>query len=329
MDADTTAVPALDGTGTVNTDVSDDERAARAELGWLAEPGDRLLGALVRTHGAAPAMKLVRAGRLPDGTALAEPHEAQRALSRWQAALAKVPPRREVRRALEGPFRLVCPGDAEWPAGLDALGDAAPFALWVTGQADLALSCQRSVAVTGSRAATAYGSYLAADIASGLGARGWTVICGGSFGIDASAHRGALAADASTVAVTAGGIDVPYPAAHADLLAAIARQGVLVSEAPPGTLPGRLRFHARNRVIAALANGTVIIEAGTRSGAMTVAKHALGLRRPVMAIPGPVTSELSAGCHDLIRSSLAVLVTGASDVIDTLTAAGATVHPAS
>jgi DNA processing protein len=225
-------------------------------------------------------------------------------------------------RAMDCRFRLVCPSSAEWPAGLDGLGDAAPIALWVTGQADLRFSCLRSVAVTGSRAATAYGSYLASELGASLGAQGQAVVSGGSFGIDASAHRGALGADGVTIAVTAGGIDVPYPAVHADLFGAIAAQGAIVSEAPPGTMPGRLRFQARNRVIAALATGTVVVEAGTRGGAMTAARQARDLGRPVMAVPGPVTSDLSAGCNYLIRCGHAVLVASARDVMDTLTMAG-------
>ena len=303
----------------MNMAITDDERTARAELSWLAEPGDRLLGALVQANGAVQAMTLIRAGRLPRDTGLPVTFDAQRAMSRWHAALAKVPPRGEILRAL-GRFRLVCLGDAEWPGGLDGLGDAAPVALWVTGQADARFSCLRSVAVTGSRAATAYGSYLASELSSSLGARGLTVISGGSFGIDASAHRGALGSYGATIAVTAGGIDVPYPAAHADLYGAIAAQGALVSEAPPGTMAGRLRFQARNRIIAALATGTVIVEASTRGGAITAARHARDLGRPVMAVPGPVTSDLSAGCNDLIRRGHAVLVTSASDVTDALTA---------
>jgi DNA processing protein len=306
----------------VNVANTDDEQTARAELSWLAEPGDRLLGTLVRANGAVYAMTLIRAGRLPRDAGLAVTFDAQRAMNRWHAALAKVPPRGEILRAMDGRFRLVCPGHAEWAAGLDGLGDAAPIALWVTGQADLRFSCLRSAAVTGSRAATAYGSYIAAEISAFLGAQGLTVISGGSYGVDASAHRGALGADGVTIAVMAGGIDVPYPAAHADLFGAIAAHGALVSEAPPGTMAGRLRFQARNRVIAALAAGTVIVEASTRGGAMTVARHARDLGRPVMAVPGPVTSDLSAGCNDLIRCGNAVLVTSASDVIDTLTATG-------
>jgi len=304
----------------MNTAITDDERIARAELSSLAEPGDKLLGTLVQANGAAKAMTLIRAGRLPHDAGLPVTPDARRAMSRWHAALANVPPRGEVLRALDGRFRLVCPGDAEWPGGLDGLGDAAPAALWVTGNSDLRFSCLRSVAVTGARAATAYGSYLASELSAPLAARGWAVVSGGSFGVDAAAHRGALGAGGVTIAVVAGGLDVPYPAAHDGLYGAIAAQGALVSEAPPGVPVSRLRFQARNRIIAALATGTVVVEASTRGGAMTAARHARDLGRPVMAVPGPVTSELSAGCNDLIRSGHAVLVTSASDVIDTLTA---------
>ena len=293
-----------------------DEQIARAELTWLAEPRDRLLGTLVRASGAAEAMALIRAGRLPDDAGLTANPGWKRAMERWDAALERVPPRGEVERALGGRFRLVYPGCAEWPVGLDGLGDAAPVALWVAGVADLGFSCRRSVAVTGARAATAYGAYLGSEFGASLAARGWTVVSGGSFGIDASAHRGALAAEAVTIAVTAGGLDEPYPAAHFDLFDAIAAQGALVSEAPPGARVSRLRFEARHRVIAALATGTVIIEAGSRSGALTAARHARDLGRPVMAVPGPVTSDLSSGCHELIQRRQAVLVTCASDVVN-------------
>jgi DNA processing protein len=296
--------------------ITSDEQIARAQLTWLAGPRDRLLGALVRASGAVEAMALIRAGRLPHDAGLTGTLGWQRAMNQWHAAVEKLPPRGEAERALDGRFRLVYPGCAEWPGGLEGLGDAAPVALWVTGVADLRFSCRRSVAVTGSRAATAYGAYLGSEFGGSLAGQGWAVVSGASFGIDASAHRGALGTDGVTIAVTAGGLDEPYPAAHADLLAAIATQGALVSEAPPGARVSRLRFEARHRVIAALATGTAIIEAGSRSGAMTAARHARDLGRPVMAVPGPVTSDLSSGCHELIQCRHAVLVTCASDVIN-------------
>jgi DNA processing protein len=159
---------------------------------------------------------------------------------------------------------------------------------------------------------------VAGEIAADLGERGWTVISGGAYGIDAAAHRGALAAEAVTIVVLACGVDYPYPAGHADLFAAIAGQGLVVSEWPPGRRPARTRFLVRNRVIAALGCGTVIVEAGERSGALNTARHAATQGKPLMAVPGPVTSVQSAGCHRIIRDWGASCVTRAADIIELL-----------
>jgi DNA processing protein len=230
--------------------------------------------------------------------------------------------------------RLVCPGDAEWPAELDALdqlpggrADAepgSPLALWVRGTGDLATVLRRAVAIVGSRAATAYGEHLASELAFALAERGWTVVSGAAFGIDAAAHRGSLAGGGPTVAVLAGGVDVPYPAAHADLIEDIARHGVVVSEVPPGSPPFRRRFLTRNRLIAAMSRGTVLVEAGYRSGALNTVRHARGLGRAVMAFPGPVTSAMSAGCHRLLRDHReeAVVVAGVDDVLEEVAPVG-------
>jgi DNA processing protein len=180
---------------------------------------------------------------------------------------------------------------------------------------DLAACCGHAVAIVGSRAATAYGNHVASGIAVGLADGGWTVVSGAAYGIDAAAHSGALAADGITVAVLACGVDRPYPRAHAGLLQQIATYGLIVSEAPPGRQPSRDAFLARNRIIAALAGGVVVIEAGRRSGTMSTVAHADALGRPVMAVPGPVTSAVSAGCHQLIREQAALCVTSASDVL--------------
>src|SRR6201995_1311084 len=149
-----------------------------------------------------------------------------------------------------------------------------------------------------------------------LAARGRPVVSGAAYGIDACAHQGPLAADGVTIAVLACGVDRAYPPGHHDLLASIAAQGVIVSEWPPGRAPNRLRFLIRNRVIGALTRGTVVVEAGLRSGALNTARHTRDLHRPVMAVPGPVTSETSAGCHKIIREWGAVCVNGAPDVLE-------------
>jgi DNA processing protein len=188
--------------------------------------------------------------------------------------------------------------------------------LWLRGGGDLAEITSRSVAVVGACACTPYGGRQSAELGSTISERGWGVVSGGAFGIDAAAHRGALAADRPTVAVLACGADRIYPAGHDGLFERVRHDGVLVTELSPGCYPGKLRFLARNRVIAALTTGTVVVEAAWRSGALNTANHAADLGRVVMAIPGPVTSAMSAGCHELVRTKGASLVTDAADVID-------------
>jgi DNA processing protein len=301
----------------------DEESYARAALTYLAEPGDLQLGALVRSHGAARMLAAIKAGTVPEfldsGAARAA---AQRAMRCWRVRLTELPSVDDIAGLCQAGIRLACPGDPEWPVRLDDLGAARPYALWLRGTADLRFSCVRSVAIVGARAATAYGGYVASEFAASVASRGWAVVSGGAYGVDAAAHRGALAADGVTVAVLACGVDVPYPAGHADLLDAIAAQGVVVSEWPPGRNATRLRFLVRNRTIAALAAGTLVVEAASRSGALNSARHARDLGRPLMAVPGPITSELSAGCHTVIREWQGLLVTSAADVIEYLSPLG-------
>jgi len=307
----------------------EDESYARAALTYLAEPGDGRLGALLRVLGAARTLEAIKAGRDPGaecGAADAMRAALPRAISQWQVRLAGVPSADEMADFCRAGIRLTFPGDPEWPGQLDDLGDARPYALWLRGTADLRFSCLRSVAIVGSRAATAYGCYVASEFAASMAARGWAVISGGAYGVDAAAHRGALGAEGATVAVLACGVDVPYPAGHKDLLDAIAGQGVVVSEWPPGRNATRLRFLIRNRVIAALATGTLVVEAGRRSGALNSARHARDLHRRLMAVPGPITSDLSAGCHHIIREWQGTLVTSAAEVVEYLSPVGATLR---
>jgi DNA processing protein len=221
--------------------------------------------------------------------------------------------------------RLVCPTDAEWPRCLDDLAarEADCLGLWVRGPLSLAAACEQAVAIVGTRAATDYGLNVAGELGVGLAERGWTVVSGLAFGIDAAAHRGALAAGGITIAVLACGVDVPYPRAHRSLYDQIVAEGLAVSEHPPGAAPQRTRFLVRNRLIAALSAGTVVVEAAPRSGARSTARHAGELFRHVMAVPGPVTSTLSAGCHQLLRDRPdTVLVTKTDEVIEQVGAMG-------
>jgi DNA processing protein len=213
--------------------------------------------------------------------------------------------------------------DAYWPhrgrAGADvrpARGDLAPpIALWVRGSGELDELCNQAAAIVGARAATGYGLHIAGELGAGLASAAFTVVSGAAIGVDGAAHRGALAAGGATIAVLACGVDRSYPAAHEALLDRIAGAGVVVSEYPPGSVPARHRFLVRNRLIAGLAAGTVVVEAGLRSGAQRTAADARALGRPVMAVPGPVTSGRSAGCHRMIRDG-AVLVTRVEEVLE-------------
>jgi DNA processing protein len=300
---------------------------ARAALTYLAEPGDPALGALLEICEPAEVLAAIKAGMLPGtgpgcGDSPASRRALDRALGRWRIRLPDLPDDAAIERACRDGLRLVCPDDPDWPGGLDELGAARPYALWLRGQADLRLACLRSVSMVGSRAATGYGTHVAGEIAGDLAEQGWVIVSGGAYGIDAAAHRGALAARAATVAVLACGLDQPYPAGHAGLFADIAGDGLVVSEWPPGRRPARFRFLIRNRTIAAMTCGTVVVEAGERSGALNTARHAAELGRPLMAVPGPVTSAQSAGCHRIIREWGATCVTRAADIIEMLTPLG-------
>jgi DNA processing protein len=245
-----------------------------------------------------------------------------RAFGRWRARIGRIPSAARLAGWERDGIRLACPGDPEWPTQLDVLGDARPVLLWLRGSADLRFACLRSVSVVGARAATGYGEHVAAQLAGSLAERGWAVISGGAYGVDSAAHRGALGAEGVTVAVLASGLSFGYPRGHHELFAAISGQGVLVSEWPPDRGPTKPGFLVRNRVIAALSRGTVVVEAALRSGALSTARHARDLCRPLMAVPGPVTSAQSQGCHEIIREWGAVLVTGARDVIETVSPSG-------
>jgi DNA processing protein len=191
-----------------------------------------------------------------------------------------------------------------------------PLALWVRGPAILDDIVERSAAIVGARAATGYGLHVATSLGYGVAEAGCAVVSGAAYGIDAAAHRGALAAAGVTVAVLACGIDRAYPAGHARLLGSLLERGLVVSEYSPGSVPARNRFLVRNRLIAGLAAGTVVVEAGWRSGALRTASDAGLLGRPVMAVPGPVTSAMSEGSHRLLREPGTLAVTRAEEVVE-------------
>ncbi len=289
----------------------DDERTALAAWSRLTEPPDAQADAFVRRAGAAGALGHVLRG---GGAGIA-------AASRWRSRLPGLDPLRDLRELTAVGGRLVVPGDEEWPAQLDDL-DVPPFCLWVRGPRELHAVTTRAAAIVGARASTEYGVRVAAQFAAECADRGITVVSGAAYGIDAAAHLGALAHGGATVAVLASGVDRPYPRGNAPLIDRIAAEGVVVSEVPPGSSPTRSRFVQRNRLIAALADATLVVEAGLRSGASITASQAARINRPVGVVPGPITSPASAGCHKLLRDGC-VCVTSAEELAELVDPFGA------
>ncbi|MGW0287441.1 DNA-processing protein DprA [Streptomyces sp. NPDC003236] len=288
---------------------AEEERLGRVFLARVIEPGDEAGGRWLREYGVAEVVRRLRDG----GRAL--PGVSGKRWAGLVARAGRAEPERDLDQARNAGVRFVCPGDTEWPGRLDDLGDARPTGLWVRGAPSLRMWALGSVAVVGARACTEYGTHVAATLAAELAERGWVVVSGGAYGVDGAAHRGALAAGGATVAVLACGVDRPYPRGHTALIDRIAEQGLVVGELPPGDHPTPSRFILRNRVIAALGRGTVVVEAACRSGSLATARAAERLGRFTMGVPGPVTSSLSSGVHELLRGG-ATLVTDAAEVIE-------------
>ncbi len=293
----------------------EDDRTCRAAWSRLAEPGDNAAWGLVAAFGAGPALAAVIVGRAP----------GHQIAGRWRVRLPQTDPRADLAMLDRVGGRLLVPGEPQWPVSVNDLGARRPFCLWVRGPLDVGALAGRSVAVVGARASTPYGERLAADIAVGCGDQGISIVSGAAYGIDAAAHRATLSIGYPTMAVLACGVDRSYPRGNEALIERIAQVGAVVSEVPPGSSPTRWRFLERNRIIAAITAGTVVVEAAWRSGAVGTANRALDLGRPVGAVPGPVTSAGSAGCHRLLRNG-ATCVTDAAEVVELVSPIGD--HPA-
>lgn len=292
------------------------DRYARIAWNTLIEPGDRVAGAAIAAHGATAALAHCRDGSLQVPGATAEEVAAGRA--RWAPRSGADALTRVLRTAAAARLRPVIPSDPEWPTALDDLGVFAPLVLWVRGDAGLLRTAAGGVAIVGARAATSYGEHVATELSADLAASGHAVVSGAAFGIDAAAHRAALAVEGVTIALLAGGAERSYPHAHSHLIDRIAQTGVVASEVAPGSAPTKWRFLQRNRVIAALSGATVVVEAGWRSGSLNTAHHAAALGRPLGAVPGPITSAASAGCHRLLREMDAACITSADEIRELL-----------
>lgn len=308
------------------------ERLARAALSRLMEPQDAAGLALVHVAGALDALGIAT-GELSYGPALeqeitgvlAEHGSATSwtgmaaALKRWAPRIPDLAPERDLATMQRLGGRMIIPEDELWPGQLADLGLHEPICLWWRGTEMELPPAAKSIALVGSRDSTSYGAAVTGDLAYSLAQRGFTVVSGGAYGIDAHAHRAALAGGSGavpTIAVMAGGVDRFYPSGNEDLLRAVANQGAVLAEVPPGSAPTRYRFLQRNRLIAALAAVTVVVEARWRSGALNTSHHAESLGRSVGAVPGSVHSANSAGCHRLLRDGGAVCVTDAGEIVE-------------
>lgn len=288
------------------------ERVARMVLSMIAEPDDQVTGHVLAQAGGVETLRLLESDdpipKMSRGGALL-----------WRERLGGrlTPDLLDRGAAVEGQgIGTLISADDHWPTGLNDLGIRAPYVLWTRGATSfLAGPLRERVTITGSRAATNYGTEIARDLAANLADDERIIVAGGAFGIEGAAHRGALAQGGQTIAVLACGVDRAYPSAHRDLLEQIGDVGLLASELPPGTVPSRERFLARGRLLAALSGATVIPEAGVRSGAIQTADRAYALRRGLGAVPGPVTSAASQGSNDLIKRGVASMVTETRDIV--------------
>ena len=306
---------------------SPEERRARAIWTAIAQPGEPIVGQVIGHFGVMEALERVKflADRLPEIDDMMirtvfQPVKLPASVAQiegWAMRLRELNLEMEYQLLSRDGGTLVVPGDAAWPVMVDNLGMVAPLALWVRGnpRALQALAPEGAVALVGARCATHYGTDMAQEIAYELGERGIWVISGGAYGIDAAAHQGALASRGKTISVQAGGLGELYPAMNARLFSQIQQTGAIVSEAPPSQRPAKHLFLTRNRIISALSQVVVVVEAGERSGAMSTANHGAEQGRQVAAVPGPVTSAASIGCHRLIREG-AALVTNAEEILE-------------
>lgn len=298
-------------------------RRDRLGLSLIVEPGDPRLRDLLLTHEPGDIVNAVLGQhRLADARIPESWIERGRELDRTAETAAG--------RAKAAGLRWITPGDKEWPESLSDLDHAeplhgatgAPVGLWLRGTGHLGELCERSVAIVGARDCTTYGAECASDLAADCADAGYTVISGAAYGVDGCAHRGAFLMNRPTAGVLACGADIDYPKSHSALITRIAEVGLVVSEQAPGERPMKGRFLSRNRIIAAMTQGTVVVEAAARSGSLNTLNWADQLGRTTMALPGPVTSRQSAGAHAAVRGGKAVLVTSGREVLAELAGLG-------
>jgi DNA processing protein len=293
------------------------EVTAAVVFSHLAEPGDRFMGALQEAVGFGAALEILTSGKDFKAAASALPSEAAHELADifrtdiqilWRNALERWAPRLDqadilgsLRQAADLGANVLTRESVLFPNGMADLGHGMPAVLWCKGNSEM-LSAELPVAIVGTRNATRYGAEVCADLTQTAAEHELVTVSGGAYGIDAIVHQATLNAHGNTVAFLAGGLANLYPKGNLSLLERVAAHGLLVAEQPPATTPAKWRFLMRNRLIAAMARGTVVVQAGKTSGALSTANHAISLDRPVGVVPGPIDSPHSVGCHDLLNN---------------------------
>lgn len=305
----------------------DEKLKAAATWSLLCEPGDSMAGMLRRILGVEESLYEIRKSKTAKDLVPLLPNDSFRApqfistledsLECWKRRLAIVTVDKAIESLSTLNGTLLSAESPLWPKGLFGLGDSAPAVLWVLGEANT-LQNQKTLSIVGSRIASTYGLEVTKDLVKTAVARDFVIVSGGALGIDASAHKNALSFSGKTLAIMAGGLDRLYPAKNLDLFQDIQQSGAVISEMPPGTAPARWRFLQRNRLIAAIGQATVVVEAGFRSGSINTAGHANELDKPVGAIPGPINSTRTAGCHRLIKERRAELISTPADLEELL-----------
>ena len=308
------------------------EHFARATFALITEPGDRFAGALIAALSPEIVLELLIArsssvefsSRLSAVDALQEIEDRlggfedlfADAMQRWlpRLVLADVVSSFEVAARFKA--RLLIPKSRFWPDQLSDLAEATPHCLWYRSNLDEPRTAAASISIVGSRNSTSYGDWVTSEIVADCATRDLTIVSGGAYGIDATAHRSALANDQNTIAFLAGGIDRLYPSGNAAIFEKVIERGAAVAEQAPGASPTKWRFLQRNRLIAAMSSATIVVEAGQRSGALNTVAHALELGRSVGAVPGPITSQTSAGCNRIISEGLVSSICAPGEAAD-------------
>jgi DNA processing protein len=297
---------------------------ARATFSLISEPGDRFAGSLIQHLSVEGVLELLisKSSEQKFRALLTENNSLEEfeskfgdfssafsdAIQRWMPRLKLTDVMAALEAAIACEAKLLTPANMSWPDQLGNLGDSTPHCLWGRGKDIESALANPAIAIVGSRISTSYGEWVTSEIVTDSSSRGLAIVSGGAYGIDAMAHRSALANDQVTIAFMAGGIDRLYPSGNASIFEKLVHRGALLAEQAPGASPTKWRFLQRNRLIAALGQATVVVEAGQRSGALNTVTHALQIDRPVGAVPGAITSQSSAGCNRLIAEGLVTTI---------------------